>query len=186
VAVLINRHSCRDRQKKERIMYNEMVLTKGFHTDEELNALILRWSVLAGVADVTPIVGADVAAVAGCQMKLFFEMAAKYDVHVTKERFREVLATLAAGVGGWAVTIFGASTLIKAFPGIGNALLYWQPPLVAAFTWALGQVLKSYFPLIKEGKTWDKSEMKAAMKTALKNAKNIDWKKEIKNSIGSK
>jgi hypothetical protein len=74
------------------------VLIKNPPTDEELNALILRWSVLAGVANITPIIGADVSAVAGCQMKLFFEMAEKYDVHVTKERFREVIITLATGV----------------------------------------------------------------------------------------
>lgn len=155
-------------------------------SDDSLNALILRWSVLAGVADITPIPGADIAAVAGCQMKMFFEMAEKYDVSVTKERFREVLATLAAGVGGWALTIFGASTMIKSFPGIGNAFLYWQPPAIAAFTWAMGQVLKTYFPLIKAGKTWDKTEIKSAMKQAWANAKNIDWKKELKNSVSSK
>jgi uncharacterized protein (DUF697 family) len=107
-------------------------------------------------------------------------------VSVTKERFSEVLATLAAGVGGWAITIFGASAMIKAFPGIGNVLLYWQPPAVAAFTWAMGQVLKTYFPLIRAGKTWDKSEMQTAMRQAWKSAKSIDWKKELKNSISFK
>ena len=152
-------------------------------SDEKLNNIILKWSVLAGVADITPIVGADIAAVTGCQLKMFYDMAGEYDVSVTKERFTELLTTLAAGVGGWALTIFGASAMIKAFPGIGNALLFWQPPVIAAFTWAMGQVLKSYFPLIKEGKTWDKREMQAAMKTAYKNAKKIDWKKELNNSI---
>ncbi len=110
-------------------------------------------------------------------------MAREYEIHVTKERFIELLGTLTAGIGGWALTIFGATKMIKAFPGIGNVFLYWQPPVIAAFTWAMGQVLKTYFPLIKEGKTWDKNEMKAAMKIAMKNAKNIDWKKELKNSI---
>lgn len=167
-------------------MTSQLASSKRLPSDDELNALILRWSVLAGVADITPIPGADIAAVAGCQMKMFFEMAEKYGVSVTKERFSEVLATLATGVGGWALTIFGASAMIKSFPGIGNALLYWQPPVVAAFTWAMGQVLKTYFPLIKAGKTWDKSEMKAAMKQAWQNAKAIDWKKELKNSVSFK
>ena len=148
-------------------------------SDDELNALILKWSVLAGVADITPIPGADVAAVAGCQLKMFYDMAEKYGVSVNKERFAEVVTTLAAGVGGWAVTIFGATAMIKAFPGIGSIFLYWQPPVVAAFTWAMGQVLKSYFPLIKEGKSWDKDEMKSAMKEAWKRARAIDWKRLI-------
>lgn len=151
--------------------------------DEKLNAMILRWAVLSGVADVTPVAGADVAAVAGCQLKMFYEMAEMYQVSVTKERFAELLATLAAGVGGWAVTFFGATKIIKIFPGISNIFLYWQPPLIAAFTWAMGQVLKTYFPLIKEGKSWDKKEMKEAMVVAWEKAKKIDWKKEIKNSI---
>jgi uncharacterized protein (DUF697 family) len=151
--------------------------------DDKLNSLILRWAVLSGVADITPIVGADVAAVVGCQLKMFYEMADIYQVSVTKERFTELLTTLAAGVGGWAVTAFGATKLIKVYPGISNVFLYWQPPLVAAFTWAMGQVLKTYFPLINEGKSWDKNDMKKAMRIAWNSAKNIDWKKEIKNSI---
>ena len=151
--------------------------------DEKLNAMILKWSVLAGVADVTPVVGADIAGVAGCQLKLFYDMAKEYEVPVTKERFLELLGTLAAGVGGWAVTIFGATKMIKAFPGIGSALLYWQPPVIAAFTWAMGQVLKSYFQLVKHGKTWDKKEMQIAMKEAWENAKRINWKAEIQNSF---
>jgi uncharacterized protein (DUF697 family) len=164
-------------------MGTESIVKKNEPSIERLNGLIMRYSILAGVADITPIVGADIAAVAGCQLKMFYDMAEEYGVSVTKERFTELLGTLAAGVGGWAVTIFGATKMIKAFPGIGNALLYWQPPVIAAFTWAMGQVLKSYFPLIKQGKTWEKTEMQKAMKLAFKNAKNIDWKSELKNSF---
>lgn len=155
-------------------------------SDDKLNGIILRWSVAAGLADITPIVGADLAAVTGCELKMFYAIAKEYDVTVTKERFIELLSTLAAGAGGWAVTIFGASTLIKVFPGIGNAFLYWQPPAIAAFTWAMGQVLKSYFPLVKEGKTWDKNAMRSAIKEALQRAKSIDWKRELENAIISK
>lgn len=122
-------------------------------SDDKLNEIILKWSVLAGVADITPIIGADVAAVTGCQLKMFYELAEQHEVAVTKERFMELLGTFAVGAGGWGLTIFGATKMLKAFPGIGNALLYWQPPVVAAFTWAMRQVLKNYFPLIKEGKT---------------------------------
>lgn len=151
--------------------------------DEKLNAMILRWSVLAGVADVTPVIGADVAAVAGCQMKMFYDMAEHYGVSVTRERFTDLIGTLAAGVGGWAVTIFAASKLIKAVPGISTALLFWQPPLIAAFTWAMGQVLKTYFPLVKAGRSWDKAGMQQAMREAMQNAKRINWKRELKNSV---
>lgn len=150
---------------------------------DKLNNIILKWSVLAGVADITPVVGADIAAVAGCQLKMFYDMAEEYEVSVTRERFTELIGTLAAGIGGWALTIFGAVKMIKVFPGIGNALLYWQPPAVAAFTWAMGQVLKSYFPLVQQGKTWDKREMQAAMREAWQRAKRIDWKKELKNAV---
>jgi uncharacterized protein (DUF697 family) len=152
-------------------------------SDEKLNRIILTWSVASGVADITPIIGADLAAVAICQFKMFSALAREYGVTVTKERFIELLSTLVAGTGGWAATIFGASTLIQVFPGIGSALLWWQPPAIAAFTWAMGQVLKSYFPLVKEGKTWDKNSMKSAMKEALRRAKSIDWKKELGNLI---
>ncbi|MCB1194006.1 MAG: DUF697 domain-containing protein [Leptospiraceae bacterium] len=152
-------------------------------SEEKINAIIMRCSVLAGVADINPIVGADVAGVAGCQLKMFYDIASEYDVSVTKERFTELLGTLATGIGGWALTIFGATAMIKAFPGIASILLFWQPPLVAAFTWAMGQILKIYFPLIKEGKTWDKTEMQEAMKIAYENAKKINWKSELKNSF---
>ena len=152
-------------------------------SEEKLNSMILKWSLMAGVADLTPIIGADIAAIAGCQLKLFYDMAEHYEVQVTKERFTEVLATLATGVGGWAATIFGASKMIKAFPGIGNALLFWQPPVIAAFTWAMGQVLKTYFPLIKQGKTWDRKDMQTAMKTAWKEARKMKWKDELRKSV---
>jgi uncharacterized protein (DUF697 family) len=151
--------------------------------DGRLNKIILKYAVLAGVADITPIVGADIAAVAGCQLKMFYEMAEEYSVGVTQERFTEVLTTLAAGVGGWALTIFGATTMLKVVPGISSILLYWQPPAIAAFTWAMGQVLKSYFPLIKQGRTWDKAEMRTAMSEAWAKAKDINWAKELKNSV---
>ena len=91
--------------------------------EDKVDHTILKWSVLSGVADITPIVGADVAAVVGCQLKMFYELAEYYGVEVTKERFLELLSTLAAGVGGWAVTIFGATKMLKMFPGMGNALL---------------------------------------------------------------
>jgi uncharacterized protein (DUF697 family) len=152
-------------------------------SEEKLNTIILKWSVLAGVADITPILGADIAAVAACQLKMFYDMAEEFDVTVTRERFTEVVTTLAAGIGGWAATIFGATKMLKVFPGIGSALLYWQPPAVAAFTWAMGQVLKSYFPLVQQGKSWDKQEMQAAMREAWRNAKRIDWKRELVNSV---
>ena len=155
-------------------------------SDDKLNSIILKYSVLAGVADITPMFGADVAAVTACQLKMFYELADEYEVSVTKQRFMELLSTLAAGVGGWGVTAFGALTLIKIFPGIGNLFLCWQPPMVAAFTWAMGQVLKSYFPLIKEGKTWDKKEMQLAMTEAWQTAKKTDWKTELKNSVSFK
>lgn len=108
---------------------------------EKLNEIILKWSVFAGLADVTPIPGADLAAVTTCQLKMFYELAEQYEVSVTKERFMELLGTFAVGAGGWGLTILGATTMIKMFPGIGTALLSWQPPMVAAFTWAMGQVL---------------------------------------------
>jgi uncharacterized protein (DUF697 family) len=56
----------------------QQVSSEHLPSDEELNALILRWSVLAGVADITPVPGADIAAVATCQLTMFFDMARKY------------------------------------------------------------------------------------------------------------
>ena len=47
----------------------------------------------------------------------------------------------------------------------------------------MGQVLKAYFPTVKEGKNWDENELQVAMKTAWKDAKAIDWKKELTNSF---
>lgn len=152
-------------------------------SDDKLNGIILKWSMLAGVADMSPVVGTDLAGVAGCQLKMFYELAEQYEVVVTKARFMELLSTFAVGAGGWGLTIFGATTMIKMFPGIGTALLSWQPPMVAAFTWAMGQALKSYFPLIKEGATWDKKELQHAMRDAWGKAKEIDWKMELGNSV---
>ena len=143
-------------------------------SDTKLNSIIMKWTSLAGVA--------NMAGVSSCQRKMFYDMAGEFDVKVTREFYREVLATLVAGVGVWALMLFCVTKMIKVFPGIGYVLFFWQPPLVAAFTWAMGHVLKSYFPLVKKGKTLDKKEMKLAMKESWKRAKMVEWKKILNSS----
>ncbi|MHC4268101.1 MAG: hypothetical protein ACYSWS_07325 [Planctomycetota bacterium] len=138
-------------------------------SENELNRIILKWTELAGTA--------NVAGVAGCQFKMYYDMAGEYDVKVTGKSYCEVLTTLVKGVGVWALTLYELTKIIKVFPGIGNTLYFWQPPLVATFTWAMGQVLKKYFTLIKEGKTLDKKKMKLAMKKSWDRSRVIDWNK---------
>ncbi len=140
-------------------------------SDNELNRIILKWTELAGAA--------NIAGVAGCQLKMFYDMAGEYDIKVTKKSYGKVLFVLVKGVGVWALTLYEVTKIIKLFPGISNALFFWQPHLVATFTWAMGQVLKRYFALIKEGKTLDKKKMKLAMKESWERSRVIDWNKML-------
>ncbi len=140
-------------------------------SDSELNRIILKWTELAGAA--------NVAGVAGCQFKMFYDMAGEYDVEVTKKSYGEVLSTLVKGVGVWALTLYEITKIIKVFPIIGNNFFSWQPPLVSTFTWAMGQSLKGYFTLIKEGKTLDKKKMKLTMKKSWERSREIEWDKML-------
>ncbi len=138
-------------------------------SENELNRIILKWTELAGTSNIK--------GVGGCQFKMFHDMAGKYEVKVTKETYGEILSTLIVGVGLWALTLYEVTRIIKIIPGIGNILFYWQTPLVVTFTWAMGQVLKRYFALTKEGNTLDKKKMKLAMKKSWERSRMIDWSK---------
>ncbi len=138
-------------------------------SDNELNRIILKWTEIAGRA--------NVAEVSGCQLKMYYDIADEYDVKVTRKSYGEVLTTLVIGVGMWALTLYEVSKIIKVIPRIGNTLYFWQPTLVVTFTWAMGQVLKRYFALTKEGKTLDKKKMQLAMKESWERSRMIDWNK---------
>ncbi len=138
-------------------------------SENELNRIILKWTELAGTANIK--------GVEGCQFKMFHDMAGEYEVKVTKETYGEVLSTLIIGVGLWALTLYEVTRIIKIIPGIGNTFFYRQTPLVVTFTWAMGQVLKRYFALTKEGNTLDKKKMKLAMKESWERSRLIDWNK---------
>ncbi len=138
-------------------------------SDNELNRIILKWTELAGASNVEE--------VEGCQLKMFYDMAGEFEVKVTKENYGEVLSTLIIGVGVWALTLHELAKIIKIIPGFGHTLFYWQPPMVVTFTWAMGQALKRYFALIKEGNTLDKKKMKLAMKESWERSRMIEWNK---------
>ncbi len=140
-------------------------------SDNELNRIILKWTELAGAA--------NVAGVAGCQLKMFNDMASEYDVKVTKKNYGEVLFTLVFSVGVWALMLYEATKIIKLFPRFGNILFSFQPHLVASFTWAMGQALKGYFTLIKEGNTLDKKKLKLTMKNSWEKSRVIEWDKML-------
>ncbi len=140
-------------------------------SNNELNRIILKWTERAGAA--------NIAGVAGCQFKMFYDMAGEYDVKVTKKSYGEVLSMFVIGVGVWALTLYEAAKIIKVFPRVGNTSFFWQPPLVVTFTWAMGQTLKRYFTLIKEGNTLDKKKMKLAMKESWEKSREIDWNKML-------
>ncbi len=138
-------------------------------SDNELNRIILKWTEIAGASNVEE--------VEGCQLKMFYDMAGEYDVKVTKESYGEVLPTLIIGVGVWALTLHELAKIIKIIPGFSHILLYRQPSLVVTFTWAMGQTLKRYFALIKEGNTLDKKKIKLAMKESWERSRMIEWDK---------
>ncbi len=138
-------------------------------SDNELNRIILKWTEIAGTA--------NVAEVSGCQLKMYYDIADEYDVKVTRKGYREILTTLVIGVGVWAVALYEVTRLIKVIPVFGHTIFFWQPPLVVTFTWAMGQVLKRYFTLMNEGKTLDRKMMKLAMKESWERSRMIEWDK---------
>jgi uncharacterized protein (DUF697 family) len=114
--------------------------------DSRAQEIIKSYSIYAAGAGLIPIPVADMAAIAGVEIKMLAELAKVYDVPFEKDRVRTILAAV---IGGYTAANLGygaGGSLLKGVPLIGTALgVLAVPAFAAGLTFAVGKIFTQHF-----------------------------------------
>jgi len=116
-------------------------------TKEMVAEKIIRENVLwAGGGGLIPVPVLDVVAITAVELKMLKELASLYELSFREDQVKNILFSLAVGLGaptlGLAVTI----SLFKAVPLVGSLSgLIAVPTFAAAFTYAVGKIFLQHF-----------------------------------------
>ncbi len=114
--------------------------------DSRAQEIIKRYSTYAAGAGLIPIPVADMAAIAGIELKMLADLAKVYEVPFEKDRVRTILAAV---IGGYAAANLGygaGGSLLKSIPLIGSAMgVLAVPAFGAGLTYAVGKVFTQHF-----------------------------------------
>ncbi len=101
------------------------------------------WAFVAGVI---PVPLADVAALAGVNLKMLSELSSHYGVEFKESRAKKIIGSLMGGVVPTFLAAGCLGSLIKAVPAVGTVLgAFTMPVFGAASTTALGKVFVRHF-----------------------------------------
>lgn len=104
--------------------------------------IYMGWS--AGAAFL-PVPFLDLAAVTGLQVKMVADLAAVYDQPFSRNAVKSIIAGLLGSVVP-STLARGASSLVKAIPGVGSFLgAVTAPAFATASTYAIGKVFVQHF-----------------------------------------
>src|SRR5438270_4288501 len=99
--------------------------------------------------------------VAAMFSKMTTELASVYQIVVPGPRARQIGSALAGGMVSVLGAAYASTALFKLIPGAGMAIGgLIQAPIVAAVSYAAGEVLKDYFKKAKAGKELTVIELK--------------------------
>ncbi len=127
---------------------------------------ILRHALLAGAAGAVPLPVVDVPLVIAVQSNLARELAQLHHQSFDTQTLKE----LAGAVGAGLLMQLGRRQLLKFIPAYGSAV---SAVLTAASTYALGQVLATYFSAIKSGDAPNLQQLQNQYREQFKVAKNL-------------
>jgi uncharacterized protein (DUF697 family) len=117
-------------------------------SEKDLRAqeIIKKYSTYAAGAGLIPIPAADMAAIAGIELKMLAELAKIYDVPFENDRVRPILGAV---IGGYASTQLGygiGGSMLKSIPLIGTAFgVLAVPTFAAGLTYAVGKIFTQHF-----------------------------------------
>lgn len=112
----------------------------------QADKVIRKYAIGTAGAGLIPLPVADVAIIAGIQLKLIHSLCKIYDVKFSKDLGKSAIASLTGGLAshGAAAGVLGSS--IKSIPAVGTALgVATVPAIASASTYALGQVFRQHF-----------------------------------------
>ena len=143
----------------------------------------MGWS--AGAA-IVPIPWFDLAAVTALQVKMVADLSEVYDIAFSKSVVKSIIGGLVGSVLP-ATLARGASSLIKAIPGVGSFLrVLTAPAFSTASTYAVGRVFMQHFEAGGNILNFDPDAMRAHFKeefeSAASNSKSGGAKTEAKSA----
>jgi uncharacterized protein (DUF697 family) len=107
---------------------------------------IRKYALGTAGAGLIPLPLADVAIIAGVQLKLIHALCKIYDVKFTKDLGKSAVASLIGGLASHGASGGLLGSFIKSVPGVGTVLGVATVPVIAgASTYALGQVFRQHF-----------------------------------------
>ena len=112
----------------------------------KVDKVIRKYAMGTAGAGLIPLPVADVAVIAGIQLKLIHSLCKIYGVKFSKNLGKSAIASLTGGLAshGAAAGVLGSS--IKSIPAVGTALgVATVPAIASASTYALGQVFRQHF-----------------------------------------
>lgn len=114
--------------------------------EHQADRIVERSSWLAGGAGLFPLPLVDVVLVSGVNLIMLKELAALYEVEYSESRAKVLLGALTAGSAPQALTGFGAASLLKGVPFIGQTIgAFAVSAFSAAATYAIGHLFIRHF-----------------------------------------
>ncbi len=139
--------------------------------DLRATSIIRQYSAIAAGAGLIPIVGLDVAAIAGVEYKMLSELANVYGVEFRAERVRSIVAVLLGAYASKRLGMGFGSGVLKAVPVVGTMLGAISVPVLASgVTWAIGRVFVQHFAAGGTFLTFDPSKVREHFEAATASA----------------
>ncbi|MCX6602592.1 MAG: DUF697 domain-containing protein [Acidobacteria bacterium] len=110
--------------------------------DHEADAIIRKYMLWALGAGLVPVPWLDMAAIAGVQLKMLSELAAKYSQSFSDEKAKVAIGTLVGSVVPGQMASGFVGGLVKMIPFVGMVAV---PAFAGASTYALGKVFEQHF-----------------------------------------
>ena len=135
--------------------------------DLRAQEIVKRYSAIAAGAGLIPIPVADMAAIAGVELKMLADLAEVYDVPFKSDRVRPILGAV---IGGYAAANVGrgiGGSMLKSIPLVGTALgVLAVPAFAAGLTYAVGKVFTTHFASGGTFLDFDPAKVREFFKTA--------------------
>jgi uncharacterized protein (DUF697 family) len=139
------------------------------------------WSMGGGLI---PIVGLDIAAILGAQIKMLYEMSKVYNIEFKENRAKSIVGSLISSLG---IVPIGTGILfsaMKILPVVGElAATVALPVSAGAMTYATGKVFISHFESGGTFLDFNPEKMKAAYKKMFEEGKAV-MTKEVEKKAG--